>query len=231
MKTSEQHAVFAIFITVLVSYIYYLILDKINSAKMKRNYSMIVLLYLIRKCTGFILLGIMPAFLAWMYFDIRIQHLRLFFGYSGYLGMWLVIVTILLIFLNSFSSKSPDLRAVYPEMRIRQWNIGSIAIAGGGWILYLTGYEYLFRGILLFNCIAAFGIWPAISINLALYTTLHLVKGLKEAMAAIPFGAFLCYITIESNSVLPAILIHSVQAISAEIFCIYRNKEMSFSFF
>jgi len=230
MKTSEQQAIFAIAITVFISYFYYLALSWINSVKKRKTDLMIVLLYLTRKFIGFILLGIIPASLAWIYFDIQPLQGRIIFGNSGYLWAWLILVSILLILLNLLNARSPDLRLTYPEMRLQQWNIGSLIIAAGGWILYLTGYEYLFRGILLFNCITAFGIWPAITINLALYSSLHLIKGLKEAIAAIPFGLLLCYITIKSNSILPAILIHSVQAISAEISCIYRNKEMRFSF-
>jgi membrane protease YdiL (CAAX protease family) len=102
-------------------------------------------------------------------------------------------------------------------------------LAAGGWILYLTGYEFLFRGLLLFSCLEAFGMWPAVVINLALYAALHLPKGLKEATAAIPFGALLCYLTLESGSIIPAIIIHSVQAVSCEFFCILRNPDMKFN--
>jgi len=148
------------------------------------------------------------------------------------LPLWALVIgiSVLLILLNQINSKSAGLQTVYPEMRITQWNLSSLAIAGGGWILYLIGYEYLFRGILLSGCMNAFGIWPAMAINLALYSTLHLPKGFKEALAAIPFGTLLCYLTIESSSILPAIILHSVQAISTEISCIYRNKEMKFLF-
>jgi membrane protease YdiL (CAAX protease family) len=44
----------------------------------------------------------------------------------------------------------------------------------------------------------------------------------------VPFGALICYLTIESGSILPAILLHVLQAVSCELFCIYRNPEMKF---
>jgi membrane protease YdiL (CAAX protease family) len=117
---------------------------------------------------------------------------------------------------------------MYPELRLKNWTSTGLAVAIGGWILYLTAYEYLFRGLLLFTCIEAFGLWPAAVINLALYSALHLPKGMKEAIAAIPFGALICYLTIKSGSILPAIFIHVLQAVSCELFCIYRNPEMKF---
>ena len=103
-----------------------------------------------------------------------------------------------------------------------------ILLVAMGWMVYLTGYEFLFRGLMLTSCYNAFGYWPAIVINLALYSALHLPKGLKEATAAIPFGLLICYLTLESGSIFPAILIHSVQAISCELLCLWRNPEMNF---
>lgn len=230
MKTIEQIAIFSIVIVVIASYLYYQILGKINSVKIEGIKYILVRLYISGKLTGFLLLGLIPAFLALMFFDFQPWHQTRMFTHSGYWWIWALIVSVLLIVLNLINSKSQDLRTFYPELHIQQWTPGSLGIASAGWIIYLAGYEYLFRGILLSSCITAFGVWPAIVINLALYSSLHLFKGLKEAAAAIPFGAFLCYITIESQSILPAILLHSIQAISCEIACIYRNKEMSFSF-
>jgi membrane protease YdiL (CAAX protease family) len=83
---------------------------------------------------------------------------------------------------------------------------------------------------LLFSCYEAFGAWPAVAINLTLYFALHLPKGMKEAVATIPFGALICYLTLESQSILPAIFIHAIQAISCETACIWRNPEMKFKF-
>jgi membrane protease YdiL (CAAX protease family) len=66
-------------------------------------------------------------------------------------------------------------------------------------------------------------------INLVLYFVLHLPKGIKESVATIPFGILICYLTLESQSIIPAIIIHAVQAISCEISCIWRNPEMKFN--
>lgn len=227
MNTNESYAVFAIASTLIMSFIYFLILDIMKATKREKTRSRIISLYAWRKISGFLLLGALPAITALVFFKADLLQAGFKWGSTGHLWPWLAGASVLFITLNLFNSKSPDLHAIYPEMRLREWGPAGFSIAAGGWILYLTGYEYLFRGLLLFNCYDAFGLWPAIVINLALYSALHLPKGLKEATAAIPFGALLCYLTIESHSILPAIIIHSVQAISCEICCIYRNPEMN----
>ena len=98
-----------------------------------------------------------------------------------------------------------------------------------GWISYLVAYELLFRGYLLFSCLQAFGIWPAVTLNVALYSSLHLHTGMKEAMAAIPFGIVLIFATLLSESIIPAVILHAVQAVSCDTWCILENPQMSFS--
>ena len=53
---------------------------------------------------------------------------------------------------------------------------------GLGWFIYLFGYELLFRGILLFPLVAAIGVWPAIGVNIALYSATHIPKGVEETI-------------------------------------------------
>ncbi|MHC1774953.1 MAG: CPBP family intramembrane glutamic endopeptidase [Lentimicrobium sp.] len=231
MKTPDHQVIFAISIAVIVSYGYFLCIEWINAVKTARSTNVTVTRYLARKLSGVILLGLIPGVLSWIYFKSAFLNLTILSTRSPNLWVLMIAVSVLLILLNLVNSRSTDLQKVYPEMRLQEWDLKSIFIASGGWIIYLTAYEYLFRGILLFACLNAFSMWPAIAINIALYSSLHLYKGLKEALAAIPFGLFICYITIESSSILPAVIIHSLQAITAEISCIFRNPEMSFSFY
>jgi membrane protease YdiL (CAAX protease family) len=229
MNTIGSYAVFAIASAVIMSFIYFLILEKTKTRAENKTGINLINLYLFRKISGFLVLGALPAVAAWIFFEVSPSRAGLTPGGTAGLWPWLAGASIIFITLNMFNSRSPELQAMYPELRLRDWTVKGLTIAIGGWVLYLTGYEYLFRGLLLFSCYDAYGLWPAITINLALYSALHLPKGMKEAIAAIPFGALLCYLTLESRSILPAILIHSLQAVSCELFCIYRNPEMKFT--
>ena len=231
MKSSEPLAIFAITAVVITSFIYFIILEKIKRARNNKTRAQLTVAYVLRKMSGFVLFGLIPAVTAGVFFNIKLADAGLILSDTFRLWPWIAGASMFFILLNIFNSKNIELRMMYPELRLKEWDLTGLVISAGGWIIYLTAYEYLFRGLLLFSCLEAFGLWPAIVINLALYASLHLPKGMKEATAAIPFGALICYLTIESHSIVPAVFIHSLQAISIELFCIYRNPEMKFNFF
>lgn len=226
MKTSESMAVFSIAATVILSLLYFLVLEILRDRQAKAGRSGIISFFGWRKFIGFFLFGITTAGGAWLIFHQDPLHFGLAWGGSSKLWPWLIGAAVFFMGLNILNSRNKDLQAVYPEMRLSTWNPGQVIFAAGGWLVYLAGYEFLFRGVLLMSCYEAWGLWPAVVINLALYSALHLPKGLKEATAAIPFGALICYLTIESQSILPAILLHTLQAVSCEIACMVRNPEM-----
>jgi membrane protease YdiL (CAAX protease family) len=228
MKNTESIAVFAIAATVISSFIYFLILEWMKADKKEKSRQQLICRYLWRKISGFLLLGVIPAIAAVLFFKVSPGQAGFVMGSTLKLWPWIIGSSLFFITLNFFNSKNTDLRAMYPELRLKDWTAPGLAIAVGGWILYLAAYEYLFRGLLLFSSLEAFGLWPAVTINLALYTALHLPKGMKEAIAALPFGALICYLTIKSGSIVPAVFIHALQAVSCELFCIYRNPEMNF---
>lgn len=228
MKNPESIAVFSIGATVILSFAYFFLLDSIRSAQQCKGRLSVRTAYLWRKAGGFFILGVIPGAAAMGLFGLSPQESGLFTGQSLSLWPWMLAAAVGFTGLNAINSRNAQIRSMYPEMRLSVWGAGDFGLAAGGWLLYLAGYEYLFRGLLLFSCHAAFGLWPAIAVNLALYAALHLPKGLKEATAAIPFGALLCYLAIESGSIWPAVLIHALQAITCEWFCLIRNPEMKF---
>lgn len=100
----------------------------------------------------------------------------------------------------------------YPQIQARVWNGSMMALNWLGWALYLAGYEFLFRGVLLFPLVETFGEWPAVAINTVLYSATHVPKGRDEAIGAIPLGFLLCWVTLQTESLWPAILVHILMA-------------------
>ncbi|MCK5838327.1 MAG: CPBP family intramembrane metalloprotease, partial [Bacteroidales bacterium] len=88
------------------------------------------------------------------------------------------------------------------------------------------GYEFLFRGILLFLSLPILGYWPAIFLNVSFYAFVHVPKGAKETIACIPLGFVLCVLTLETGTILIAFFTHLALALSNEYFSIYFNKKM-----
>lgn len=92
-------------------------------------------------------------------------------------------------------------------------------------ILFLFAYEFWFRGILLFSLLTAFDMSWAILINVTLYAGLHAFSGKKEFLGSIFFGVILCMLSIWTESVWPAALIHLALSLSYELPVLLNKKK------
>jgi membrane protease YdiL (CAAX protease family) len=89
---------------------------------------------------------------------------------------------------------------------------------------FIVTYECWFRGFLLQDTIAAFGILPALLLNTLLYAVLHLVNGKKEVWGCIPFGLLLCGLCLWQGAVWPAVIIHLTLTLSYEVSFLRKIK-------
>lgn len=104
--------------------------------------------------------------------------------------------------------------ATYEGLRLSK-PIGLLYL--GVTILYMTAYEILLRGTLLYWLGERFS-WPvAILINTCIYALMHLIKNTREALMCIPFGVFLCLLTLWTQSIWPAAIFHLAMALGFEI--------------
>lgn len=180
-----------------------------------------------RQVTGFVFLGCIPFLVVLTILPGGLAD----YGLGPFIGMntlyYTAIISAIIILINFFASKSKSNLKTYPLIRTRVWNMKLLVLSSSGWIIYLLGYEFLFRGFLLFACIQFFGIWPSIVINILVYSFAHIPQGIKETLGAIPFGFLLCCFVILSGTIWSALILHIVLAISNEWFSIYNNTEIS----
>lgn len=128
--------------------------------------------------------------------------------------IWIVAISAILIPVASLSARKPKNLVNYPQIRAKVWTNKTVMINIIGWSLYLLGYELLFRGVLLMPLAEQLGIWPAISINIALYSATHIPKGLEETLGAIPLGILLCLLTLASGTIWIAFFAHLAMALT-----------------
>ena len=140
--------------------------------------------------------------------------------------LWILALSAIIIPLNYFNSKTPENLSQYPQIRNSEWSVSLLVLSALSWIAYLLAYEFLFRGFLLFSSVALLGIWPAIFINTGIYSLVHIPKGSKETLGAIPFGIFLSYLAIQTGSFWIAFFAHVVLALSNEWFSLAAHKGM-----
>jgi len=220
----------AIAVTTLAFLIYYIItssnqlIRKLEQKFRKKDVS--IRKIMLHRLSGATLFGLIPLLVILFAFKMPVKDFGMNTVYLAKSILWWVPAALLVVVINYYASRNKNHLAQYPQIRSKQWNSGLITLSAISWITYLAGYEFLFRGFLLFSCLESFGYWPAIIINISLYSLVHLPKGITETMVSVVFGAILCYITIELGSFWFAFFVHITLALSNEWFSIAFHPEM-----
>ena len=165
-----------------------------------------------RHLAGIALLFIIPFF--FMGFDTSFMNAGI---YKGYTPSLLIVTGFILFNLSLFTGINLPAPV---NVATTQKNNYFIAILFR--VFFLAAYEYFFRGILLFTLISSTGVLLAVCIDTALYLMLHLLSDLPLVISTIPFGIFLCWITIETTSILPAILLHWLIALPQDAVAVQK---------
>ncbi len=178
---------------------------------------------------GFLLFGLLPILIGFLGFQVHWKSWGLLLEDPTALLLWSLGIIILLIPLNRYASKTKANQAIYPQMRVKEWTNSLFFLNAGLWILYLLGYEFVFRGLLFFTTLPYFGLWPAILLNATLYALVHIPKGLREIGGGFIFGIFLCLGCYYTGGFWFAFLVHTFQAVFNEYHSIRFNPQMFFT--
>jgi len=164
------------------------------------------------KAWGFITMGVVPAAVMWNILDWSTADLGLRWPseHSAAIWKWTLGLGAAVVAVAWLGARKFDPQ--YPQMQAKEWTPRMMAINWLGWALYLAGYEFMFRGVLLFPLVDTLGAWPAVAVNTVLYSATHIPKDRDEAIGAIPLGFLLCWVTLQTSSLWPAILVHIFMA-------------------
>lgn len=219
--------------TLILFYIYHYFvhsqqLEKIFEERFKHNHQKKeVLFFLTKKFSGFLIMGVLGGILYRIFYNFSFLQFGLQFSHvivNLIIILILITVVVSITFLSQWLNRNQNL----VQMDIKDWTPGLFLIDAVGWTVYLTGYEFLFRGILLFECYGSFGFWPAIAVNVAIYSAIHMVNGKSQAIGALIFGTIACYFTLICGTILIPIFMHITLSTSADFFSIKLNKNLSF---
>lgn len=132
----------------------------------------------------------------------------------------------LVVPLAAFSAKKPKNLSNYPQIRAKIWDVKTFRLNLLGWAIYLFGYELLFRGVLLFPLVEAYGVWLAIAVNVALYSATHIPKGLDETIGAAILGFILCLFTLMAGNIWIAFIVHVAMAWTNSLTALKHHPEI-----
>jgi membrane protease YdiL (CAAX protease family) len=183
------------------------------------------------KIFGFISMGIFPIVICLMFLnDYSLADYGLTFIPETVLFSltWIIGLSVLVIPLVAFSAKKAKNLVNYPQIRSKIWTKKMYYMNLLGWFLYLFGYEFLFRGVLFIPLVDQMGVWPAIAVNVALYSATHIPKGLDETIGAIPLGLALCILTLMSGTIWIAFIVHVVMAWTNTMTSLKHHPDMQY---
>jgi membrane protease YdiL (CAAX protease family) len=181
---------------------------------------------LLQRLLGVLFLGIFSAIIIMILPGLSLMDCGLGFSFQRFPPWWAYLLVPLILGIGIFSSKNPNNLAMYPQIRMREWNPGILLLSALSWVVFLIGYEFLFRGFLLHASLGIMPPIPAFALNLSLYALAHVYKGPGETYGAIPVGFILCYLTLVTGNIWSAVILHSVMALSNEWFSIKAHPEM-----
>jgi membrane protease YdiL (CAAX protease family) len=183
------------------------------------------------KWWGLFTMGLLPLIIlkflepqrALSYYGLNFRGDTLLFN-----GISILVLSLIVLPLVSYSAKKTKNLRNYPQIRAKIWDVKTFRLNLLGWVLYLFGYELLFRGILLFPLVDAYGLWLAIAVNVALYSATHIPKGIDETIGAAFLGFVLCLLTLMAGNIWIAFIVHVVMAWSNSLTALKHHPEIHY---
>lgn len=139
-------------------------------------------------------------------------------------GLWLTFLACIAVLLSCFVfAKIPAMASYYSASR---WGTGdgrTILLAEGRRVVQLVGWEFLFRGFLLFPLQTSIG--PGANlIQATLCAVTHMHKPLVEFYGSLPFALLLGYLARKTGSVWYGVLVHWLLGFSLEAYIALGRK-------
>jgi membrane protease YdiL (CAAX protease family) len=204
--------------------------DRIRKAFIRKLGEAKTLIYWIffQKIIGFVFLGLIPGIVIITATGRNLTDYGLSLTNVRTSLYWILGLSVFIVLMNAYAARKPDSLKMYPQIRIPEWTLKTVFISSVGWIIYLLGYEFLFRGLLLFPFVETMGTWPAIALNISLYVLVHVPKGLKESVGSIPLGLVLCILTLETGTIWIAFFTHIALALSNQFFSLKYHPDIHY---
>lgn len=171
----------------------------------------------LQRATGFALLGAVPLVYAAAALPRPLAFYGLGVGQLDRAALFVGAACAVVLPVIALGSRKPSFRAQYPQIRrATPWDGAARATNAASWTLYLLGYEFLFRGFLLFTLADAFGPWAAVALTTLAYAWAHLAKAADETLGTLPMGIVFAVGALWTGAIWAPWLAHTLIANTAE---------------
>jgi len=179
---------------------------------------------LLSKLSGGFLMGAGVVGIA-LALGLRLSQMGFVIPPVGASVLWILLGASFTLPAALLSARRPAFWQRYPEIRTQDFHRGIVIRSGIAWLVYLTGYELVFRGVLLFYVATTYGPWEAIAVSTGLYTLAHLHKDAAETIACLPMGVFFSVMALSTAGPWSVIALHWLIAMTGESAAAHRNPD------
>ena len=148
------------------------------------------------------------------------------FGRAGR-GLLLAAAGLPLAILSGFiGSRDPEMRKMYPFAKAACADTRTFAGYELSYLfLYYVPWEFVFRGILFLPLVPLLGLVPALAVQTAISTLLHIGHPEKEIFAAAAAGIVFGLIAWATASFLYPLILHAATGIATDTFLFLRRGQ------
>jgi membrane protease YdiL (CAAX protease family) len=172
----------------------------------------------------FFLFFLVPALIIKFYFRENLKDFGLQKGDFRFGIKFLIIAIIVVLPFIYFSSFQQDFQKEYPLPLIAREKLVFLIVWEFFYLFYYIGWEFLFRGYLLFGLERRLGWIMAIIFQTLPSTLIHWNKPEAETFSAILAGIVLGAVALRTRSILYPLFLHYLIGASMDIFCVMNSK-------
>ncbi len=139
-------------------------------------------------------------------------------------GLTVLAVYVPVVLLGTWVlSADPAFQAINPRLRVAAYDWGLFLLYELLFLVYWIGWEYLWRGFVLFGTAPVLGLY-AIFVQMLPFAALHFNKPPAEALLSIPGGLLLGALVWRCRAFWIAVPIHFVQMLALDFWCTLRLR-------
>lgn len=126
----------------------------------------------------------------------------------------------------AINARGSSFQEVYPQLREPgRWSWPLFARSALGTVVYLVGYELMFRGVLLHGLLSL-GTANAVAAMLALYLLVHLPKPFSETAGSAPMGLVFAWMSLSTGSFLGPAIAHILIALGNDAWVLWWTDRL-----
>lgn len=175
-------------------------------------------------CIAFLLMFWVPYFIVKMTFKQRLRDFGFQWGDARYGFRFIVIVLPYVLWMAYVGSSAESMQIEYPLAKSTMQHWPLFLTVEIFYIVFYLGWEFLFRGFMLFGLEKHYGAISAILIQTIPSAIVHIGKPAYESFGAIFAGLVFGFLAIRTRSMFYPLILHAIIGVANDLFITFRLK-------